>query len=72
MRYAEYRAKGWPIGSGPTEAAIKQMNKRIKGTEMFWSRDGLKAIIALRTLWNCQDLRWDRYWNNRSAYGRAA
>lgn len=72
MNYAAYRAKGWPIGSGPTEAAIKQMNKRVKGSEMFWSPEGVKAILALRTLWNCQDLRWERHWAQRPAYGRAA
>lgn len=33
MHYPEYRASGWPIGSGVTEAGVKQFNKRVKGTE---------------------------------------
>ena len=35
MRYPGYRANGWPIGSGVTEAAVKQFNKRVKGSEQF-------------------------------------
>src|SRR6202035_3604341 len=46
MNYPEYRAKGWPIGSGNTEAGVKQFNKRVKGTEQFWSEQGVEAIIA--------------------------
>jgi hypothetical protein len=68
MNYPEYRRRGWPIGSGETEAAVKQFNKRIKGTEQFWSTDGVEAILALRASWLSQDDRWQRYWENRSAY----
>lgn len=72
MNYPEYRAKGWPIGSGNTEAGVKQFNKRVKGTEQFWSEPGVEAIMALRGLWQSQDQRWDRYWASRPAYGVAA
>jgi hypothetical protein len=68
MNYPEYRRRGWPIGSGETEAAVKQFNKRIKGTEQFWSTDGVEAILSLRALWLSQDDRWQRYWENRCAY----
>jgi len=68
MNYPEYRRRGWPIGSGETEAAVKQFNKRIKGTEQFWSVDGVETILALRSLWLSQDNRWQKYWQNRSAY----
>ena len=33
MDYPTFRRKGWPIGSGVTESAVKQFNKRVKGTE---------------------------------------
>jgi hypothetical protein len=33
MMYDVYRGKGWPIGSGNTEAGVKTFNKRVKGTE---------------------------------------
>ena len=68
MNYPEYRRRGWPIGSGETEAAVKQFNKRVKGTEQFWSTDGVEAILGLRGLWLSQDDRWSRYWENRPAY----
>jgi hypothetical protein len=68
MNYPEYRRRGWPIGSGETEAAVKQFNKRIKGTEQFWSTEGVEAILALRALWVSQDCRWQQYWENRCAY----
>lgn len=68
MNYPEYRRCGWPIGSGETEAAVKQFNKRIKGTEQFWSTEGIETILALRALWLSQDDRWDSYWANRRAY----
>jgi len=68
MNYPEYRRRGWPIGSGETEAAVKQFNKRIKGTEQFWSFKGIETIITLRGLWLSDDQRWERYWQNRPAY----
>ena len=68
MNYPEYRRRGWPIGSGETEAAVKQFNKRVKGTEQFWSTDGVEAILGLRALWISQDDRWQRYWERRAAY----
>ena len=72
MQYGEYRRKGWPIGSGPTEAAVKQFNKRVKGTEQFWNVEGVEAIMALRALWRSEDQRWERYWLSRPAYRIAA
>jgi len=68
MDYPAFRANGWPIGSGDTEAAVKQFNKRAKGTDQFWSEPGVEAVLALRALWISQDGRWDRHWDNRPAY----
>jgi hypothetical protein len=68
MRYPEYRARGWPIGSGVTEAAVKQFNKRVKGTEQFWREEGVEPILMLRALWISQDDRWTRHWANCPAY----
>lgn len=68
MRYPEYRRKGWPIGSGGVEGAIKQVSKRVKGSEQFWRPAGLEAILALRALWLSNDRRWTRYWSDRPAY----
>lgn len=68
MNYPAYRAKGWPIGSGETEAGVKQFNKRVKGTEQFWEEAGIEPILSLRAAWISQDQRWQRYWTNRPAY----
>jgi len=72
MDYPTYRRKGWPIGSGVTESAVKLFNKRVKGTEQFWSVPGVEAILALRALRLSQDGRWERYWETRPAYSKAA
>jgi len=47
MRYAEYRQAGLPITSCHMESTIKQINRRVKGTEKSWSRDGGEAILQL-------------------------
>lgn len=36
-KYAEYRRRGLPITSCYIESTIKQINRRVKGTEKFWS-----------------------------------
>lgn len=72
MDYPAWRARGWPIGSGVTESAVKLFNKRVKGTEQFWSLPGVEAILCLRALWLSQDGRWERHWEARPAYNRAA
>jgi len=68
MNYPKYRAQGWPIGSGVTEAAVKQCNKRVKGTEQFWSPGGIEAVLMSRVTWISQDQRWEKHWANRPAY----
>ena len=68
MGYPRFRANGWPVGSGVTEAGVKQFDKRVKGTEQFWSPAGIEPILALRASWVSQDQQWDRYWANRPAY----
>jgi hypothetical protein len=71
MKYDYYRRQGWPIGSGNVEAGVKGFNKRVKGTDQFWSQPGVEAILALRAKWMSQDQRWERYWSNCPAYGFA-
>lgn len=72
MNYPEYRRRGWPIGSGVTEAGVKQFNKRVKGTEQFWQPDGIEPILALRSLWLSDDGRWNHYWLCREPLRSAA
>jgi hypothetical protein len=72
MDYAAYRARGWPIGSGVVESGVKQIGKRVKGTEQFWNTGGIEPILALRAAWLSEDDRWNLYWRNRTAYPHAA
>ena len=52
MRYPEYLAKGWPIGSGPMESFCKQLGLRMKGPGMRWRSDHITAMAALVSRWS--------------------
>jgi len=45
MKYGEYRRDELPIPSCHVESAIQQVNRRVQGTEKFWSEDGAEAIL---------------------------
>jgi hypothetical protein len=49
MDYPCYRRDGLPVTSSLAESMVKQISKRVKGTEMFWDDgDGGEAILQLR------------------------
>ena len=49
MRYAQFRAQGFFVGSGVIEAGCKTLiGQRLKRSGMFWSVPGANAIIAAR------------------------
>jgi hypothetical protein len=51
MQYADYRANGYYIGSGPVESACNTIVKqRAKRAGMHWTIPGLDPVLALRTL----------------------
>ena len=50
IRYPESRAKGWDIGSGPTEASCTTMAARLKGSGMRWDPAGAEAMLDLTAL----------------------
>jgi len=64
MKYNEYRKKGLPITSSPMESTIKQINRRIKGTEKFWSEgaDPMLHLVADRL---SQTNVTDKFWSRR-------
>jgi hypothetical protein len=62
MDYPAYRSRGWPIGSGIIESGVKRFGKRVKGTEQFWSIEGVEAILALRSKWLSEDEESQHYW----------
>ena len=62
MDYPRYRRLGLPISSAPIESVVKQFNRRIKGTEKFWLRSGVEAVLQVRAAYLSQDGRAERLW----------
>jgi hypothetical protein len=61
IRYAEFRAAGYPIGSGSVESAhTVVVEARLKGAGMHWARHHVDPMLALRNA-VCND-RWDEAW----------
>ena len=61
IRYAEFQAEGYPIGSGAVESANKLVvEARLKGSGMHWARDHVNPMVALRTV-VCNN-RWAEVW----------
>jgi hypothetical protein len=71
MDYPRYRRQGLPISSAPVESLIKEMNLRVKGTEKFWIREGLEAILQVRAAHLSEDGRAEALFAKRPL-GRAA
>lgn len=61
--YPAYRARGWDIGSGPTEAGCKIIGERLKGSGMRWVEDGAATVAALRALYVSGTKLWDGFWD---------
>jgi hypothetical protein len=64
MKYQAYRQQGLPITSSPIESTIKQINRRLKGTEKFWSEgaDPMLHLVADRL---SQTNVTDKFWHRR-------
>ncbi len=58
--YPEFTAKGWQIGSGPTEATCKTLTARLKGSGRRWDAANAEALMALEAL--TQSGLWKEYW----------
>ena len=61
--YPTYRANGWDIGSGPTEAGCKIIGERLKGSGMRWVEEGAATVAALRALYVSGGNVWDGFWS---------
>lgn len=64
MKYDEYLAAGYPIGSGVAEGACRHLVKdRLEGTGMRWTVSGAQAMLHLRAIHlnGC----WNEYVNYR-------
>lgn len=65
LDYPTFRQRGWPIGSGVTEATIKCVGKRVKGTEKHWSLSGVEQTLQLTAALLADDGSWDAFWNDQ-------
>jgi hypothetical protein len=65
MRYDEYRRQGLPITSSLMESVVKQINRRVKGTEKFWSEEGAEALLQLRADQLSDDQPLEAFWQRR-------
>lgn len=67
MNYAAYLKKGYPIGSGVTEAACKVVVKqRLSCSGMKWTINSVQDTLALRGL-ICTKARWQQFWKYATA-----
>jgi len=48
MDYPAYRKEGLPITSSHIESTVKQINRRIKGSEKFWLQLASECVLQLR------------------------
>lgn len=62
MKYDEYLAKGYPIGSGVVEGSCRSFVKdRMELAGMRWSEIGAEAMLELRSI--KVNGRWDEFWS---------
>jgi hypothetical protein len=66
MNYAEYRKAGLPIMSSVMESTVKQVGRRVKGTEKFWSEEGVEAVMQLRADYLSDDEPMEQFWQQRA------
>lgn len=72
MDYPRYRRLGPPVSSAAVESTIKQVNRRVKGTEKSWLEGGAEAVLQLRAAYLSEDGRAEEYWSRPRPYARAA
>lgn len=65
MKYDEYRRQGLPITSSHIESTIKQINRRVKGSEKFWSQGGADALLQLSADYLSETKPLSAFWRRR-------
>ena len=67
MRYDAYRREGLPITSSHIESTIKQINRRVKGSEKFWSTGGAEALLQLSADYLSETDPLTSFWRSRQS-----
>lgn len=65
LDYRRALARGWDIGSGPTEAMCKNLTLRLKRTGMKWDPDNAAALMNLAAL--RESGQWNQWWKRAAA-----
>jgi hypothetical protein len=68
MDYPTYRRMGLPLTSSLMESTVKQVSRRIKGSEKYWSSAGGEAMLRLCGEYLSDDDPMRDYWDCRSRY----
>jgi len=69
MNYPEYRRQGLPVTTAWMESLVKEVNYRVKGTEMFWNNpEGAEAILQVRAAALCDDDRLVKHLRTRPGH----
>ena len=48
------------------ESTVKQVGRRVKGTEKFWSEEGVEAVMQLRADYLSDDEPMEQFWQQRA------
>ena len=68
MRYDEYRRQGLPLTSSHIESTIKQINRRVKGSDKFWSSVGAEALLQLAADYLSETKPLTTFWRERPSH----
>ena len=69
MNYPAYRRQGLPVTTAWMESLVKELNYRVKGTEMFWNDpEGAEANLQVRAAALCDDERLVKHLRTRPGH----
>ena len=69
MNYPDYRQAGLPVTTAWMESLVKEINWRVKGTDMFWNNpEGAEAILQIRAAALSDDGRLKTHLQERPGY----
>ena len=67
LDYPTYRARGFDIGSGPTESLCRTLTARLKGGGKRWNTPNAETLMALAALKHSR--LWENYWAAQARKG---
>ncbi len=68
MKYPAYRRQGFPLTSSLMESTVKQVSRRVKGSEKYWSSRGGESMLRLCGEYLSDDRPMAHYWQQRSQH----